>query len=96
MKTLTKEAAVSKLVRLYARRLKALDAAGLQEEWDAVLGDEVPESRAALTEALTRDYEEWMGGLEPLELEAVCEDQAGLEVRVAVPAKGKRSRKRVA
>ena len=45
MKTLTKEAAVAKLVRLYTRRLKALKADGLQKEWDRlVFGDDVPAS----------------------------------------------------
>lgn len=96
MKSMTKEVAVTKLVRLYTRRLKALNAAGLQKEWDLVFGDEVPESRAETLAALIEDYEEWMGALEPLELEAFWEDREGVEVRVAVRAKAKRRRTQVA
>ena len=96
MKTLSKEAAVATLTRLYTKRLHALNAKGLRAEWDAVFGEEAPESRSEIIDELARDYEEWMGGLEALELEAVWEDQEGVAVRITDASETRRVRRKVA
>lgn len=96
MKTLSKEAAVSTLTRLYTKRLHALSARGLRAEWEAIFGDEAPASRSETIDELVSDYEEWMGGLEALELEAVWEDQEGVAVRISDPSEVRRARRKVA
>ena len=96
MKTLSKEAAVATLTRLYAKRLHARKGRGLRAEWQAVFGEEMPASRSEAIDELVRDYEEWMGGLEALELEAVWEDQEGVAVRINDGTEARRSRRKVA
>jgi len=96
MKTLSKEAAVATLVRLYVKRLHALNPKGLRGEFAAIFGEEIPASRAETIDELVRDYEEWIGGLEALELEAVWEDQEGVTVRITDASEDKRIRRKVA
>jgi hypothetical protein len=83
MKIMRQEVAVSKLVTGYRRRLRTLAPRGLHTEWDVVFGDdEFPPSQEEAIETLTQDYADWMGALEPAELEAVWEDQEGSPVQV--------------
>src|SRR5262249_44244021 len=97
MKTLDKEAAVSKLVTRYARRLKAMGARALRAEWSAVLGDDpFPQTAAEAVAVLAQDFGEWMGALEALELEVVWEDQVGSPVRIAGPAGARRAKRKAA
>jgi hypothetical protein len=96
MKTLTKEAAVATLVRLYTKRLHALNAKGLRGEFAAIFGEETPATRAETIDELVRDYEEWIGSLEPLELEAVWEDQEGVAVRITDASEIRQLRRKVA
>jgi hypothetical protein len=89
MKMMSKDVAVAKLVGRYAKHLRSLDAKGLRAEWDAVLGDDYPTAAGEAVSILAEDYEDWMGALDPLELEAVWEELLGEPVRIGTPRNGK-------